>query len=290
MKKLLLIDTHALVHRFFHALPPLTSPSGKPAQALYGISGMLIKVFLEQQPDFIAAASDRPEKTFRKEQFSGYKVHRPPAADALVSQLIAAPEIYEAFSIPLFSKAGYEADDIIGTLVEHFSGEADLATTILSGDLDILQLVSRDRVQADIIKTGVSETVLYNEAMVRERYGFPPNRIPEYKGLLGDPSDNIPGVKGIGKKTATELLEEFKTLEEIYENIGLVKNKVAEKLTENRENAFMSRSLGTIRRDVPIELPPLPALAAKPLDTEKLRALFTRYGFESLLRRLGRAS
>src|SRR3989338_3983334 len=173
MKSFLIIDSHALIHRFFHALPPLTSLEGEPIQAIYGLAGVILKIFKEQKPAYVAAAFDRPEKTFRKKKLKEYKIHRPPAAPELISQLIKARELFELFNIKTLDLAGFEADDIIGTLVEKFKNDKELAEgkiVILSGDLDVLQLVENDKVVAQIIKTGITNTVLYNEEDVRKRY------------------------------------------------------------------------------------------------------------------------
>ncbi len=290
MKTLLLIDTHALIHRFFHALPPLTTPQGEPIGAIYGLSGVLLKLLQDGNgdtpPDYLAAALDRPEPTFRKEAFHQYKIQRPKASDALISQLKRLPEVFAMFHINTFSLAGFEADDVIGSLTEKFSREPDLKTVILSGDLDILQLVRDKKVFGNIIKTGTSTTMLYDEKAVVLRYGLRPTELPDYKGLVGDVSDNIPGVDGIGPKTAAELLKEFKNLEGIYENIALIPKKVAEKLVPQKEKAFLARQLATIRNDVPLEAVSLSALARPAVDLEKMRSFFERLGFSSLVKRL----
>src|SRR3989344_1394346 len=222
MKTLLLIDASALIYRFFHALPPLTDLNSEPIQAIYGLTNVHLKILREQKPDYLAAALDRPEKTFREEQFENYKIHRPPAPNDLIAQIKKLPEVFSAFAIKTFEKPGFEADDIIGTLVERFSQEPDLKIVILSGDLDVLQLVENDKVVGEIIKTGVTDTLVYNEKKVEERYGLKPIQLPDYKGLIGDASDNIPGIKGIGPKGATEVLKEFGTLEGVFENLAIV--------------------------------------------------------------------
>jgi len=286
MKTLLLIDTHALVHRFFHALPPFTGPKGEPTNALYGMSGVLIKIIKDQKPDYIAAATDRPEKTFREEQFKEYKIQRPPAANELVAQLIRMPELFENFGVKVFSVAGYEADDIIGTLVEKFREEPDLKIVVLSGDLDILQLVQDDKVVAQMFKTGITETVIYNEEAVVAKYGLKPSQLPDYKGFIGDNSDNIPGVKGIGPKTIVPLLQEFITAEEVYNSLGIIPEKTFKKLEGHKEEAFFSKKLATIQRDVPLALASLEELKTQPLNVEKLADFFKSLGFESLVKRL----
>ncbi len=251
MKKLLLIDANSLIHRAFHALPSLTSPSGEPTGALFGLAGALVKIMKEQNPDYIAAAFDRPEPTFRKEMFADYKAHRPKAPNELVQQLIGAHELFKQFGVATFEEKGFEADDVIGTLAMRFSREKDLRVYILTGDLDALQLVNDDSITVITPKKGVSETVEYNEAAVRERYGLSPAQIPDYKGLVGDASDNIPGVKGIGPKTAASLLQEFGTLETLFKKLGK-NDKRAPKILPFEKEALFSKKLGTIRTDAPI--------------------------------------
>lgn len=284
-KVLLIIDVHALIHRFFHALPPMTAPSGEPVNAIYGLSSVLLKILREQKPDYLAAAFDTPEETFREKEFRDYKIHRPPAADELVSQLKTAPEVFDHFRVKKFAQPGFEADDIIGTLVERFKKEPDLKIIILSGDLDVLQLVDDEKVLAEISKTGVTETVLYNQAMVEERYGLKPSQLPDLKGFVGDVSDNISGVKGIGPKTAAPLIREFKTVEEVFENLGLLPEKIFKKLEEHKDEAILSKKLATIRRDVPLECS-LEDLKQTTPNKKELEEYFVRLGFKSLVKRL----
>lgn len=286
MKNLLLIDVSSLVYRFFHALPPLTTPRGEPIQAIYGLVNVMLKIFREQQPDYAAAALDRPEKTFREEQFKDYKIHRPPAPDELIGQIKKLPEVFEIFNIKTFELPGYEADDLIGTLARHFAEKPDLRITILSGDLDTLQLVQNDKVVAQIIKTGVTETKTYNEALVVERFGLTPEKLADYKGLIGDASDNIPGVTGIGPKTAVPLIRQFGTIEGIYENLGLINPAIVKKLADDKEKAVLSKKLATISREVPIPLPKLEELVVAKPDESRLKAFLENYGFTSILKRL----
>lgn len=286
MKTLLLIDASALIYRFFHALPPLTTPQDEPIQAIYGLTNVLLKILREQKPDYAAAALDRPERTFRKEQFEAYKIHRPPAPDALISQIKRAPEIFTLFSIPSFSEPGFEADDVIGTLADYFAGETELKTVILSGDLDMLQLVRGERIIAQIIRGGVTNTDFYNESAVIARYGLAPAQLPDYKGLIGDASDNIPGVKGIGPKTAAELLKEFGTLEEIFENTAIINPTASKKLEGKREEALLWKKLATIDCRVPMQIPALKDLTVKPLDKSLMLPELEKLGFTSLMRRL----
>ncbi len=292
---LLLIDANALIHRFFHALPPLTTPDGQPIGAIYGLCGILLKVFREQKPDYAAAAFDRPEPTFRDEIFKEYKIHRPPTADDLVPQIIKARDVFEAFGVKTFDVPGFEADDIIGTLAEQFGGStgspqdgSDLKVVILSGDNDLLQLVRDEKVLAQIVKTGLSETVIYDEKGVEEKYGLKPNQLADYKGMVGDVSDNIPGIKGVGPKTAQPLLKEYGNLEEVFASIGIIPEKISKKLEGQKEIALMSKKLAFIRRDAPIAVSDLASLSAGELNKEKLAEYFQKLGFKSLLERLNK--
>ena len=292
MKILLLIDANALIHRFFHALPPFTSPDGRPTGALYGLASVLLKILREQKPDYIAAAFDRPAPTFRKEAFEEYKKHRPPTATELIAQMQEAHTLFAMFHIKTFEMPGFEADDLIGTLAERYKNDPLLAggrVVVLSGDRDLLQLVDDDKVVAELIKTGASETVPYNERAVQEYYGgLSPRQLPDYKGLVGDPSDNIPGVEGVGPKTATELLKEFSSVEEVYENLMIITPKTAKKLEGKKDIALLSKKLATIRLDTPIELNGLATLKAEPPDAKTLTDYFEKLGFKSLIERLGR--
>ncbi|MDP2696241.1 MAG: 5'-3' exonuclease H3TH domain-containing protein [bacterium] len=288
-KTLLLFDANALIHRFFHALPPLTTPDGKAAGAIYGLSGALLKIFRDQKPEYVAAAFDRPEKTFRAVEFKDYKAHRPPAVDELVEQIIQMPDVFDLFGVKRFSQAGYEADDVIGTLVEKFKDSFELDKIIIvSGDLDVLQLVEDDKVLAQISKTGISEVVLYNKAGVIERYGLRPDQLTDLKGFLGDTSDNIPGVKGIGPKTITPLLQEFGNIEELFDNIAIINPKIVKKLEGHKDEALFSKKLATIKRDVPMECS-LDDLKAQPLNKEELKKYFNKLGFNSLVTRVDNA-
>lgn len=286
MKTLLLIDSNALIHRFFHALPPFTGPEGQPTNALYGLSNVLLKIFREQNPDYIAAAFDRPEKTFRKEEFKDYKIQRPPTAPELVSQIISAHEVFNWFKVKTFEVPGFEGDDVIATLAEKFREEPDLKIVILSGDLDNLQLVENDKVIVQFIKTGITETIFYNEEAVEKKYGLKPRQLPDYKGLVGDVSDNIPGVTGVGPKTASTLLKEFGTLEELFDSLGIVTNRtMAKKLEGKKEEALFSKRLATMRKDVPLVID-LENLKTEPFDKSLLTSEFQKLGFKTLVERL----
>lgn len=284
MRKLILIDANSLVHRAFHAIPPLTTPAGDPSGALYGLAGLLIKICREEKPDLAAAAFDRPEPTFRKEAFKDYKAQRPKTPDELVSQLVLSHDVFSAFGIPTFEVPGFEADDIIGTLAERFSADPGVRTVILTGDLDALQLVRDGRVVVEILKKGVSETLTYDEAAVEERYGLRPDQLIDYKGFVGDTSDNIPGVKGMGPKTATTLLRRFGSIEGVYERLSQ-DDPAAKKVLPFRKEAEFSKHLATIRRDAPVS-PDGRELDFTGPDRKRLTALFERFGFQSLIKRL----
>jgi len=282
----MIFDASALIYRFYHALPPLTNSKNELIQGIYGVANVILKVLLETKPDFAAAALDSKEKTFRKEEFQEYKIHRPGAPDELVQQLKILPEIFPMFGIRAFKKPGFEADDLIGTISEKFKNELDLKITIISGDLDMLQLVSGEKIVAEIIKSGANNNEIYDEKKVIERYGLTPKELPDYKGLIGDVSDNIPGIKGIGPKAAQKLVSEFKTIEEIYENLAIITPRIAEKLEGKKENAFLFRRLSTIKRDVDIGLFGLNDLKIEEFRTEKLKEWLKTFGFQSLVKRL----
>lgn len=277
----LLIDSHALIHRAFHALPPLTGPKGQPTGALYGVARILLKVLRTNRFTHVFAAFDRPEPTFRKEAFRDYKAHRPPAPDELVSQLIEARELFRAFGIPVVEKAGVEADDIIGTLAVRFARE-ETRVIILTGDLDALQIVKDPSVAVETFKKGVSETVIYDEAGVVERYGIPPSKLADWKGLVGDASDNIPGVPGIGPKTAEKLLTEFESLEALYEHMPS-DHPLAKKVLPHKNKAFLAKQLATIITDVPLPVT-LGEGRFEKIPEGTLTDYFSRFGFTSLLK------
>lgn len=292
MKNLLLIDANALIHRSFHALPALSSSGGKPTGAIYGLSSILIKIFHENPPDYAMAFFDRPEPTFRKKMYDEYKIHRPKAPDELVSQIIEAHNLFEKFGIRTYEAPGYEADDLIGSAVLKFKKEKDLKITILTGDLDALQLVEDDKVVIETLKKGISETIIYNEDAVLQRYEIYPGQIADFKGLVGDPSDNIPGVKGVGPKTAAEIIKEFGTLDNFFEKSPKMKNApekkqiLFKKLLDSKDIALMSKKLATIHTKAPLEIKSLKEAEYKKIPIEKIVPYFKDMGFQSLIKRL----
>lgn len=285
MKTLLLIDAHSLIHRAYHALPPFTSPAHKPVGAIYGISSMLLKMLRDIHPDYVAAAFDRPEPTFRKELFADYKAHRPKAEDDLVAQLIEAHRTFEAFGISAFEKPGFEGDDIIGTLAKKFHDEKSLRVVILTGDLDTLQLVEGNSLVVETPKKGLGETITYDEKAVEARYALTPAQLADYKGLVGDPSDNIPGVKGVGPKTAAHLLAEYGTLENLFLHLN-PKTAAEKKIIAEKDTALFSKKLAVIKTDVPLSVD-LSSLSFPELPIATLKKYFEEKGFDSLLARLG---
>ncbi|MEK7502913.1 MAG: DNA polymerase, partial [Patescibacteria group bacterium] len=298
MKTLLLIDSHALIHRAYHALPPFTSPKGEPTGALYGFSSMMLRALNDFKPDYVAAAFDLPGKTFRHEAYEEYKAKRPEVEEALISQLKKLPELAEAFGIYCLSAPGFEADDVLGAIVEKTKKEKNLKIIIMSGDMDILQLVDGESVVVYAMKKGVNDTVTYDEKKVFERYGFGPKLIPDFKGLKGDPSDNIVGVRGIGEKTATDLIKKFGALENIYKHLkgpafakakagkpaNDLKERIIKLLLEHKEDAFFSKTLATIRKDAPVKFDLKKAKFS--LDKNKLAEKFLELGFNSLMKRI----
>ena len=286
MKTLLLIDANSFIHRAFHALPPLSAPDGRPTGALYGLASILLKAIREIKPDFVAAAFDRPEPTFRKKEYAEYKAHRPPAPPELISQLKEARRLFDMLGIRTFELAGYEADDILGSLAQRHAKNG-VAVKILTGDLDTLQIVSNGTIAVETPKRGMGETVTYDEEAVRERFGIPAELLTDYKGLAGDQSDNIPGVPGIGPKTAAKLLQEYGSLESIVKAAPSKAEGQAvwKKIAEHRDQALLSKRLATLNCDVPI-VTTLSDLAFVAPGPENVREYFSDLGFQSLLKRM----
>ncbi len=293
--RVVLLDTHAILHRSYHALPDFTSSSGEPTGALYGLSAFLIKILDELKPDYLIAAYDLPEPTIRHETFSSYKATRKKTDENLITQLESSRRILDAFSVPYIEVVGYEADDILGTLSEKFKKKKDLEIIIASGDMDTLQLVSDDIVRVYTLKKGISDTIVYNEKAVKERFSFGPEFIADYKGLRGDPSDNIPGIRGIGEKTATILITKFGDIDSIYKTLknnpekfekAGIKPRIVNLLKDGEDDARFSKELATIRVDVPIKTPYLSTKWIDNIDLKKIFVLFGELGFKSLKQRL----
>lgn len=285
MAKLVLIDGHAILHRAYHALPPLTTKEGKPINAVYGLVTMLLRIIQDLEPTHIAVAFDRKEPTFRKEAFEDYQAHRPEMDEDLDIQFEYARKTLKAFGIPIFSKAGYEADDVIGALAEQAQKKTE-EIIIVTGDQDLLQLVN-GKVKVFLPSRGVTQGKIYGTKDVVEKLGVTPEQVVDYKALVGDPSDNYPGVKGIGPKTAEKLLKEYKTLEKVYKNLGKIEGSTGEKLKKDKKNAELSYKLARIVKDVPVEFDSKKALSWR-LNSKAVLDLFKDFGFKTLTKRVKR--
>ena len=291
-QRLILLDAHAIIHRAYHALPDFANSKGEPTGALYGVSTMLMKIISEFNPDYIVSCYDLPKKTFRHEVYDGYKGGRAKTDDALIAQLKSSRDIFKAFSIPMYDSPGFEADDVLGTIVEYFKGNKDIEIIIASGDMDTLQLVC-DNVKVYTLKKGINDTILYDEKAVKARFDFAPSQLPDYKGLRGDPSDNIIGIKGIGEKTATEIIKNFKSIEGLYKvlskkngeekckELGFT-DRIIKLLKDNEDEAIFSKTLAEIRKDAPIDFSLSKKTWKESLDQEKVFELFKTLEFKSL--------
>jgi len=284
MKKLLLIDTFNFLHRAYHALPKtITDKNGEPTNAVYGVASMLISVFDQTKPDYVLAAMDDIAPTFRVEGFTGYKAHRRPMEDELSGQIPKVFEIIDAFGVKRLSLPGYEADDVLGTMVEKFKGE-DLQIVVVSNDRDLWQLVGGNVLIMSQGHGGISEWIGKKEVLAR--YGFGPDQLADYKGLRGDPSDNIPGVYGIGEKSAQKLIVEYKNIEGVYKNIAKIEPKsLREKLIKGYEQAIMSRDLARLIKDAPFNIS-LEECSYREAGHLGLREVLEKYNFKSLLKRV----
>lgn len=297
-----MLDSHAILHRAYHALPDFATAKGEPTGALYGLSTMLIKIIEDLKPEYIVACYDVKGPTYRHEAYKEYKAGRQAAKDDLVAQMIRSRDIFTALNIPIYDKEGFEADDMLGTIVEQLKDrtgvKGDLEIVIASGDMDTLQLVTGDGVKVFTLKKGINDTIIYNEQAVRDRFGFGPELIADYKGLRGDPSDNIIGVKGIGEKTATTLITTFGSIENIYKELEKgpeadakfkavgITPRIIQLLRDNKEEAEFSKMLATIRRDAPITFAFPEHSFKENLDIKKVSSLWHELEFRTLTLRL----
>lgn len=294
-KRLVLLDAYAILHRAYHALPEFSSSKGEPTGALFGLSSMLISVIKDLDPDYMVACFDLPEKTYRHEAYDDYKAGRKKTDSELIVQIDRSRDILKSFNIPIYEKSGFEADDVIGTIVEQVKDDPDLQVVIASGDMDTLQLVDDEKVVVYTLRKGLKDTVIYDEKTVKERYGFGPEMISDYKGLRGDPSDNIPGIAGIGEKTATQLIVAFGSIENMYKILKKdeaqfekkgIKARPVTLLKDGAEDAEFSKMLATIRRDVPVDFK-LPKVTWKEsFDHRNVVTLFSDFEFRTLKARL----
>ncbi len=323
-QRLILLDAHAILHRAYHALPDFMTAKGEPTGALYGLSAMLIGIIENFKPDYIVACYDVKGPTYRHEAYKEYKAQRKVADDELITQMKRSRDIFTALNIPIYDKQGFEADDMLGTIVEQLKGESkaeeknenkeeirnkqkskngkeknsdsDLEIIIASGDMDTLQLVKGEEVKVYTFKKGIKDTIMYDEKAVNDRFGFGPKLVADYKGLRGDPSDNIIGVKGIGEKTATILITTFGTIEDIYKELEAghedafkkvgITPRIIQLLKDNKEEAEFSKMLATIRRDAPITFIMPEKTFKDNLDVKKVTALWTELEFRTLTQRL----
>ena len=283
MNKLVLIDGNAILHRAFHAMPPLTTSAGEPINAVYGLVSMFLRVVQDLKPTAIAVAFDLKELTFRHKEFKEYQSQRPPTANELSSQFEKAKDFFRAVGVPVYSKAGYEADDVIGTIASKAKSNEVI---IITGDRDILQLVNDQKnIKLYMPITGLTNAKLFGEKETIERMGIPPNLIPDYKALVGDPSDNYPGVAGIGPKTAISLLTKYHSVDDIYTHLEDISPNIRQKLIINKDNAKLFHRLATIVRDVPVKID-FPQMEKWKIDTPSVLKLFKDFGFKTLTERI----
>jgi DNA polymerase-1 len=284
MTRLMLLDSNGLIYRGYHALPPLTTSKGELVNAVFGFCSILLRGIQDLQPEYVAACFDLPGPTFRHEQYAGYKATRAAMPDDLRSQFPKVREVVAALRIPVYEMAGYEADDVIGTISRDLDGRG-IDTTVVTGDLDMLQIVT-EHTRLMTTRQGVDSTVYYDPARIWERFELRPDQMIDYKALKGDPTDNIPGVPGVGEKTAAKLIGQFGSVEGLYARIDEVKpDKLREKLIEGRDQVFTSRELSRIICDLPISLD-LEAARLSDYDRAEVVRLFREFEFRTLIDRL----
>jgi DNA polymerase-1 len=294
MNRLVLIDGNAILHRAYHALPPLTSPEGKLVNAVYGFSTMLIRLIHDLQPTHVAVVFDRPAPTFRKKLYVEYQAKRPKMDDELVGQVELVHEVVRAFGIPIFEMDGYEADDILGTVCRKmlnakYQMKNQFQIIIVTGDRDILQLVEDEKILVYMPTKGLSEGKLFGEKETEERLGVSPKLIPDFKALAGDASDNYPGIAGIGPKTAVGILQKAGSIDQLYTHIekktfGL-SDTLVQKIKEGKDIALLSHTLATINQEVPIDIAIGPFSDTQLTSSQAIETLQT-FGFRSLVKRL----
>ena len=293
-KKIVIIDANSLIHRAFHALPPLTARDGEVVNAVYGFTTIFLKALKDFRPDYIVCCFDVDKDTFRKKEYAEYKAHRKEQPSELYHQFPLIKQLLEAFRVQVYEKKGFEADDIIGTISDIINKKYNnIKNIIISGDLDVLQLID-DNTEVYTLKRGISDTIIYNEDLVKEKFGFGPDQVVDYKALRGDPSDNIPGVYGIGEKTAMKLIQKFKTLDNLYKEIEKgekrkdVKESVLNKLIKYKKQAYLSQKLAKIVRDVKIDFD-INDTKAEPFNTLEVINLFQAWKFTSLIAKIPQA-
>ncbi|KKS97952.1 MAG: polymerase I, DNA polymerase I protein [Candidatus Gottesmanbacteria bacterium GW2011_GWA2_43_14] len=288
MKRLVVIDGHAILHRAYHALPPLITHDGNVVNAVYGFASMLIRAIQDLKPDYLMVAFDHPKPTFRKKLFKEYQSQRPPMETTLISQIETVKRMVDLMGIPVYGMDGFEADDVIGTIARKAGNiktdEEELETVIITGDRDILQLVN-NCVKVYMPVKGLSESKMYGIREVEEKYEIKPQQIPDFKALVGDASDNYPGVSGIGPKTAIDLIKKYGSVEAVYRNLEKIGGKLEERLSAGKESAVLSKKLAVIVCDVPIEVSIKDAKLPL-LDRPAVISFFEKMEFNSLISRL----
>ena len=288
-KRLIIIDSNALLHRAFHALPPLMTKSGQETGAVYGYLLTLFKAIKDLQANYIVACFDTKAPTFRHEKFEQYKAQRPATPSGIISQIPIAKDVLRALNIPIFAREGFEADDLIAT-ISKLATEQDnsMEVYILSGDLDNLQLVN-EKIKVYTLGKGIKDTVIYDKNKVKERFGVEPGQMVDFKALTGDPSDNVPGVAGIGKKTAAEIIQKYGSIKNLYQELStdtaVLKPKVKEALKADKESAMLARELVEMKKDVDIDFK-TEDCALKDFDKSKVEEILRKLEFNSLIDRL----
>jgi len=296
-KKLVILDTHAILHRAYHALPDFSSGKGEPTGALYGLITMLVKIINDLKPDYIAAAYDLPGGTFRHAAYDNYKANRIKADEDLYTQITRARDVLEAFGIPIYDAKGFEADDVVGTIATQVKKRKNIDTIIASGDMDTVQLVDGTQTRVFTLRKGLTDTVFYDEDAVMARWGFGPHSIPDLKGIAGDTSDNIKGVPGVGEGSALKLLQKYGTIEKLYAAIKkegvesvaqqtAVQKRFVQLVADNRESAEFSKELATIKCDVPIEFEVPKQSWHDAADHKKIMDMLAEFDFRSLMPRV----
>ncbi len=291
MSHLVIVDGHAILHRAYHSIPPL-SVNGQPVNAIYGFYSMILSALDTLNPDYLIVCLDSPGPNFRNEEFVGYRANRKPADVDLKSQLPVVPDTLETANIAHYALGGFEADDLIGSLatkslrkkINHKKMISKV--TIITGDKDLMQLVNA-KINLFVPVRGLSETKLYGPPEVKEKLGVTPSQVVDLKALMGDSSDNYPGVAGIGPVAAMNLLEKYHHLDNIYTHLADIKPAVSEKLTKDKDNAYLSQKLATIVTNIPLKLR-LRDTKITPSTYDSLEKLFSEYNFKSLISRLRR--
>lgn len=285
MEKCILIDGSGLIYRGFYAIPPFfKSPSGIQTNAVFGFTSIVLSLLAKYNPDYMAVAFDKKGPTFRHKEFTEYKATRVKAPDALYAQIPLVKDVMHAFGVPQFEVEGFEADDILATIAKKLEQKKDMEVLIATGDFDMFQTVGQ---QVHILypTKGFKEAEIFKTEDIYKKYGVRPLQIPDYKGLAGDHSDNIPGVMGIGDKGAVSLLQKYETLENIYKNLADITGAVHKRLEEGKESAFMSKRLATLIDNVPMDFD-IALCRVKDFHTAAAKKIFMELGFKSLLKRL----